>query len=344
MRPYTVLIVDDIATNIDILSNILSDDYRIQAATSGPEAIDLANSDTDSPDIILLDIMMPGMDGYTVLQKLKINPLTKDIPVIFITTKTDVEDEEFGLELGAVDYITKPVNASITRARVSTHLALRDQSRILEEKVRSRTAELQKAETDIIHCLSVASQCKHDQSGQYASRIQTYTEMLARAMNMDESWVHVVSQGAPLYDIGKLAIPDDLLYKTSPLSDAEWLELKKHCQYGVDIISEASDSYVISLAKDMALYHHEWWDGSGYPKGLKGDEIPLVARMLAIIDVFEALTSARSYKNGWSSAPWEVEDAIMQIQHESGTHFDPKLVNIFSSCFDEVRLTSEVCS
>jgi putative two-component system response regulator len=325
----TVLIVDDTPDNIDILREILSEDYSVKAAISGKQALKIVNA--NKPDLILLDVLMPDMDGHEVCRQLKNNPVTRNIPVIFVTAKSHSTDEEQGFELGAVDYITKPISPPIVKARVKNHLALYQQQRELEKQVRLRTKELEETRLEIIHRLGRAAEHKDNETGTHVIRMSWYTLFLAQRTGADEEWVDLVFKASPMHDVGKIGIPDKVLLKPGKLDSDEWAEMKKHAQYGAKIIGE-SDQPLLKMAKEIALFHHEKWDGSGYPKGLSGEDIPLSARIVAIADVYDALTSVRPYKKAWSS-----DEALDLLNSQAGVHFDPNLVKKFTECMPQVK-------
>ena len=318
----TILVVDDTPENIDVLSGVLRSEFRVKAALNGEKAIRIANAEPQ-PVMILLDIMMPGMDGYEVCQQLKANPATAKIPVIFITAKSEDKDERKGLELGAVDYITKPINPSIVLARVHTHLALYDQNMALENKVRERTEELNDTRLNIIHRLGRAAEFKDNETGLHVIRMSHYARLIAEALEYGDEWSELIFNAAPMHDIGKIGVPDHILLKPGKLDDSEWKIMREHPQFGADIIGE-HESEILKTSKIIAMTHHEKWDGSGYPLKLKGEEIPLEGRIIAIADVFDALTTERPYKKAWT-----VEDAVNLIDENSGSHFDPSLVLLF---------------
>jgi len=324
----TILVVDDIPENIDVLSGVLRKDYKVKAALNGERALRIAAGDPH-PDIILLDIMMPAMDGYEVCERLKSDPATAKIPVIFVTAKTEVADEQRGFKLGAVDYIAKPISPALVRARVRTQLALYDQSRELERMVRERTEELVETRMEIIRRLGRAAEYKDNETGLHVIRMSHYSRLIAEALSDDEEWVDLVFNAAPMHDIGKIGIPDSILLKKSRLNDDEWHIMRQHPAYGAEIIGE-HDFPLMRMARDIALTHHEKWNGSGYPNGLEGEAIPLPGRIIAVADVFDALTTERPYKQAWS-----VEDAVKLIDEEAGTHFDPQLVPIMHSALPE---------
>lgn len=321
-RPAVVLVVDDIPENIDVLGGILRPGYRVKAALNGDHALEIARGDPQ-PDIILLDIMMPGMDGYEVCRRLKDDPRTRAIPVIFITAKSEVEDETQGLELGAVDFIVKPVNPAIVVARVRTQLALYDQNRELERKVRERTDELLSTRLEIIRRLGRAAEYKDNGTGLHVIRMSHYARLIAEAMGATDSWLELLLNAAPMHDVGKIGIPDYILLKPTKLDAAEWRIMCRHPLYGAEIIG-GHQAELILLAREIALNHHEKWNGSGYPRGLAGEAIPLAARIVAIADVFDALTTERPYKSAWT-----VTEAVAYIDGQKGRHFDPSLVPLF---------------
>ena len=324
-----ILVVDDIPDNIHTLSGILNDDFKIKAATSGEKALKIASA-TPKPHLILLDIMMPEMDGYEVCQRLKGNPVTADIPVIFVTAKTDVVDEQKGFELGAVDYITKPVSPPIVKARVATHISLYDQNLALSNKVKQRTEALELSRLEIIRKLGRAAEYKDNETGMHVVRMSYYSKILAEQLDVSARWVELLFQAAPMHDIGKIGIPDNILGKPGKLDKDEWEIMQTHVNIGGDIIGD-NESELLKMAQEIALYHHEKWDGNGYPHKLKGEEIPLSARIVAIADVFYALTSERPYKPAWP-----IEKAVALIEEEAGKHFDPNLVPIFVSKLEDM--------
>ncbi|EWH10415.1 response regulator/phosphatase [Catenovulum agarivorans DS-2] len=326
----TILVVDDTPDNIAILSGILKHEYKIKAALTGKLALQIAQGQ-DKPDLILLDVMMPEMDGYQVCQALKSNPATAHIPIIFVTAKTETQDEQHGFELGAVDYITKPVSPAIVLARVHSQLSLYNQSRHLEALVKERTRELNESRIEIIRRLGRAAEYKDNETGTHVIRMSWFARFLAEAMGQPEEWCELLYNAAPMHDIGKIGIPDRVLLKPGKLDAEEWAIMQKHTQYGVDIIGD-HPSPILQLAREVALTHHEKWNGKGYPSGLVGEDIPLSGRIVAIADVFDALTSERPYKKAWSE-----EQAIALLQEEAGQHFDPQLVPLFIECLPRVR-------
>ncbi|MFQ6370841.1 HD-GYP domain-containing protein [Shewanella sp. YIC-542] len=328
MEQATILVVDDTPENIDILVGILGDDYKLRVAIDGPRALEVARRHL--PDLILLDVMMPGMNGYDVCRELKQDPLTSHVPIIFVTALSEDADETLGFQLGAVDYITKPVSAPIVQARVKNHLALYNQKRLLEHQVQERTRQLRETRLEIIRRLGRAAEYKDNETGLHVIRMSNYARMLAVKMGLPERFCDLLYNAAPMHDIGKIGIPDAVLRKPAKLDDNEWSMMKCHVEFGVEIIGEYPDP-LMKLSRSIALTHHEKWDGSGYPHGLAGEQIPLEGRIVAIADVFDALTSIRPYKKAWSP-----EQAMAYIEAQSGRHFDPQLVTHFREILDQV--------
>jgi len=319
----TILVVDDAPANIDLLVNTLKAEYNVKAATRGERALQIVRSG-DPPDMILLDIMMPGMDGFEVCRQLKRDFTTRHIPVIFITAKIGIEDEIRGFDLGAVDYITKPISPPVVLARVRTQLALYDQNRELYRKVREQTARLHETRLRIIQRLGRAAEYKDNETGLHVIRMSHYSRLLGEAIGMSEPEAELLLNAAPMHDIGKIGIPDRILQKPGKLDAEEWAIMQTHSQIGADILGDAGDSDLLEMARIVALTHHEKWDGSGYPNGLAGEDIPRVGRIVAIADVFDALTSERPYKKAWP-----VEQAVAVLKEGAGSHFDPRLIPPF---------------
>ncbi|WP_287028847.1 HD-GYP domain-containing protein [Pseudomonas sp. UBA6310] len=311
-----LLLVDDEATNLQVLRHILQDDYRLLFAKSGAKALELAF--TESPDLVLLDVMMPGMTGLEVCSALKAEPSTARIPVIFVTALADTDDEAKGFEVGAVDYITKPVSPPIVRARLRTHLSL------------VHVETLRQTRLEIVQRLGLAAEYKDNETGLHVIRMSHYSQVLARAAGYSEAQAEELLHAAPMHDVGKIGIPDAILRKRGALDEDEWRVMRSHVTIGARIIGE-HPSGLLRTAQRIALGHHEKWDGSGYPLGLAGEAIPLEARIVAIADVFDALTSVRPYKVAWA-----VEDALDLLRRESGRHFDPRLVELFMGCLPDV--------
>ena len=305
-----LLLVDDEPTNLQVLRHVLQADYRLLFATDGARALQVAREQL--PQLILLDIMMPGMDGYAVCRALKADPATAGIPVIFITALNDSQDETAGFDVGGVDYLTKPVSPPVVRARVRTHLSL------------VRMEELRETRLQIVQRLGRAAEYKDNETGMHVIRMSHFSQLLALAAGCSPAWAEDLLNAAAMHDVGKIGIPDAVLRKPGPQDAAEWDTMRRHPEIGAEIIGE-HPSGVPQLAREIALAHHEKWDGSGYPRGLAGEAIPLSARIVAIADVFDALTTRRPYKE-----PWPVQEAMNHIAAQAGKHFDPALVALFA--------------
>jgi putative two-component system response regulator len=328
-RRETLLVVDDLAENIDLMVDILRDKYRVLVATNGTDA--LATALTCTPDLILLDVMMPGMNGYETCQHLKSDGRTSNIPIIFVTALGETRDEQIGLELGAVDFLHKPCHPAIVQKRVRLHLDLRNQHRLLEAKVQERTRQLEESRLEVIRRLGRAAEYRDNETGMHVIRMSHTARLIALAIDMPEAQAELLFLAAPMHDIGKIGISDHILLKPGKLDAAEWEIMKTHTLIGGEIIGE-HDSDLLRLARSVALTHHEKWDGSGYPLGLAGAAIPLEGRVVSIADVYDALTSERPYKRAWSS-----DDALAYIRSETGKSFDPALIPAFLQQIEQVQ-------
>jgi putative two-component system response regulator len=346
--PATILMVDDSPENLAILSDLLSPAYRVLAATSGERALHIAFEQTP-PDLILLDVMMPGMNGYQVFTQLRANSATQDIPVIFITAMNSAEAELHGLDLGAVDYITKPIVPPIVLARVRTQLELKqardwlaNKNTLLEAEVARRMLENEITQEVSIRALAHLAETRDPETGNHILRTQSYVHELALRLRehprfentLNDRYIKLLSRSAPLHDIGKVGIPDAILQKPGRLTTTEWEIMKTHSRLGYEAIELAerdADRPVefLGLAKEIAHWHHEKWDGSGYPDGLAGEAIPVSARLMAIADVFDALISPRVYK-----PPMPLSEARDIIAAGRGSHFDPDMADAFLHSFD----------
>jgi putative two-component system response regulator len=315
LQPH-LLLVDDEATNLRVLKQVLQYDYRLTFAKSGAEALRLVQ--VDRPDLILLDVMMPDMTGFETCERLKAEADSKAIPIIFVTALKDAMDEAKGLELGAVDYITKPISPAVVKIRVKTHLSL------------VQADELKRTRLEVIQRLGRASEYKDNETGLHVMRMSHYSQVLALAYGFSESLAEELLHAAPMHDLGKIGIPDEIMLKPGKLTAAEFEIMKTHPLIGAEIIGEC-DSSLLSLAKEVALNHHEKWDGTGYPHGLKGEQIPIAARIVALADVFDALTTKRPYKEAWP-----LDKTLEYLKEQSGHHFEPKLVSLFIQELDKI--------
>lgn len=338
----TILVVDDTPQNLSLINNLLTGKYKIKVASNGLLALKIAR--TTPIDLILLDVMMPEMDGYQVCRALKEDARTADIPVIFLTAKTEIEDEEYGLQLGAVDYITKPISPPIVAARIRTHLLLkassdflRDKASYLENEIHNRTKEIKEIQDVTILTLASLAETRDNDTGNHIRRTQHYVKALACSLKSDAKFaphlsdqtIELLFKSAPLHDIGKVGIPDRILLKPGPLTPEEFEIMKTHTVLGKGAIESAERSLgkgvlFLRYAKEIAYSHQEKWDGSGYPDGLSGERIPLSARLMAVSDVYDALISRRVYKPAFSH-----EEALRTIIAGKGTHFDPDIVEAF---------------
>ncbi|EIL93350.1 MULTISPECIES: response regulator [Rhodanobacter] len=346
-----VLVIDDTAENLALISEVLRGEFKVKVAPGGARGLQLAQASTP-PDLILLDIMMPEMDGYEVLRQLRTDPRTRDIPVIFLTAMSSVEEERRGLELGAVDYITKPISPPLVQSRVRNHLQLkaaRDflkyKSEFLEREVQRRTREVTMIQEVTIRALASLAETRDNDTGNHILRTQHYVKLLAQklarhprfAAFLTEGTIDLLFKSAPLHDIGKIGIPDRILLKAGKLTPDEFEIMKMHTTLGGNAIANAElaigeEIGFLRYAKEIAYSHQEWWDGSGYPKGLKGEEIPISARLMAVADVYDALINKRVYKRAISH-----EEAVQVIREGRGTHFDPDVVDAFLGCADGIR-------
>ncbi|GKT26146.1 two-component system response regulator [Acidovorax sp. SUPP3334] len=347
----TVLVVDDTPDNLTLMGTLLRDHYHVKVANQGEKALRIAQS-SPPPDLILLDIMMPGIDGYEVCRQLKAHPQSRDIPVIFLTARSTSDDERTGLAAGAVDYITKPISPPILLARVHTHLALkatadflRDKSAYLEREVAMRTLEVQAIQDVTIMAMTSLAETRDNETGNHIRRTQLYVKALAEHLRqhprfentLTERMIELLYKSAPLHDIGKIGIPDSILLKPGKLTVEEFEVMKTHTTLGRNAIEDAERRLgmrvaFLSVSKEIAYSHQEKWDGSGYPEGLAGDAIPVSARLMAVADVYDALISKRVYKPEYSH-----DQACSTILRGRGTHFDPDMVDAFVDLADDFR-------
>ncbi len=355
IEPPTVLVVDDAPENLMVLSQALSDQCRVRAARDGRGALLIAGSDPP-PDLILLDIVMPDMTGFEVCRLLKSNPATADIPVIFLTSRSESEDEQRGFELGAVDYVSKPISPPLVRARVRNHLRLKasadllkSQNQFLEQEVMRRTEEMRAIQDVAVLAVASLAETRDNETGNHIRRTQYYVRTLAGYLrthprfrpDLDDTAIELLFKSAPLHDIGKVGIPDRILLKPGRLDRDEFEIMKTHTTLGYESIQQAEQRLGSSVdflryAKEIALSHQEKWDGSGYPDGLAGDRIPLSARLMAVADVYDALISRRVYK-----LPFTEEKSIAIMREGRGAHFDPDILDAFLAHTDDFKGIAE---
>jgi putative two-component system response regulator len=366
----TLLVVDDEPLNVSLLSQLLRPEFRVLGALSGAGALALMAA--EHPDLVVLDVMMPAMDGLAVLARMRSQPALADIPVIFVTALGAEFDEEKGLALGAADYIIKPIKPAVLLARVRAHLALRqaqarlaDQNAWLELELARRIRDGLLAQDLMLCAMAELAETRDDSTGNHIQRTRLYVELLARRLQahspyaaaLDEAQLQRMVKAAPMHDLGKIGIPDSILLKPGKLTPEEFAVMQNHPRIGADTIAKAMDKVralhagdtpppaddetaeplrALEVARDIAQSHHEHWDGSGYPDGLAGNEIPLAARVMAVADVFDALTSARPYKRGWP-----VADALDYIGQRAGRQFDPLVVQALLDCRVEVEAVAD---
>jgi putative two-component system response regulator len=349
----SLLVVDDTPANLNLMAGLLNTEYRVRLANGGARALELAQR--EPPDLVLLDVMMPDVDGYEVCRLLKRDARTRGVPVIFITAMSQIEDEARGFEVGGADFIHKPISPPILRARVKTHLqikswqdSLQRRNAGLEEQLSERLDQMERLRDSTLFVMVSLAEFRDEDTGNHVKRTQEYVRVLAdhlranprddaAAAQLDAAAVELLAKSAPLHDIGKVAIPDHILLKPGPL-DAEAFEvMKKHTLHGWEMLRRAAqrmggDSAFLTYAMEIARHHHERWDGSGYPDKLAGRAIPLSARLMAVADVYDALISRRPYKQ-----PLPHEEAVRRLVAGSGSHFDPDLIDAMLAC--EQRFT-----
>jgi len=338
-----ILIVDDDSTNVKILQkNLQPEGYDIAVASSGEEALGIVTN--DNIDLVLLDIILPKMDGFELTKRLKASEKTKFIPIVLITSLNDVQNRVKGLEVGCNDFLNRPVDKSELLARVRSLLGVKayydlihNYSHKLESEVKEKTEQLraafeklEMASLDTIYRLAMAAEYKDEDTGAHTKRMGYYSAALARQMGFEEKKINEILYAAPMHDIGKIGIPDNILLKPGKLDEDEWIIMKQHTTIGAKIL-EGSDTEFIKLAEVIALTHHERWDGTGYPRGLKGSDIPIAGRITTIADVFDALVSKRPYKK-----PFSIEKSFEIIRQDCGKYFDPKVVDAFFAIEKEI--------
>jgi putative two-component system response regulator len=334
-RPV-ILVVDDSEDMLALMQKALAADYEVITAADPGSAIEKAFAEP-RPDLILLDVEMPEIDGFEVCRALKDDPTTSAIPIIFLTGKTEAQAQVEGLALGAADFITKSgSNAAILKARVRMHLALTDRQSELERIVKQRTEQLETTRAELIKRLSRVLEFHESQAvGNRVMRLGHYAKLIAQASGAKPEVAEMMQKAAPLHDIGKLGVPAEILRKREKLSVPDWERVKRHPQLGADIIGEHDDP-LLKLARQLALTHHEHWDGTGYPQGLKGEAIPWGGRVMAIVDGFEAMTSTQFFRD-----PLPIERAAGEIERGAGTKYDPKLVEAFKKALPVMQKVRE---
>ena len=350
----SILIIDDSPDVLLTISGLLKSDYQLRVANRAAAGLQLAAA--DPPDLILLDVMMPDMDGPEACRKLKADPDTRDIPVIFLTGMSNESDEETGFELGAVDYITKPVSGPILKARIKLHLSLKlakdfvnDKNQFLVSQVSKRARELEHIQDVTILALASVAETRDNETGHHIHRTQHYVLLLAEhlqrhprfSLSLTRSNIDLMFKSAPLHDIGKVGIPDHILLKPGKFTPEEFEQMKRHTTLGMEALARAErttgrSAPFLQMAKDIVWAHHEKWDGSGYPRGLAGEHISVGARLMALADVYDALISPRVYKRAMTH-----DEATRIIVNGRGTHFDPDVVDTFLTLAEAFQLVAE---
>ena len=333
-RPV-ILAVDDDTDLLGLMAKVLGADYQVLIAADPGSALELAGGEP-RPDLILLDIDMPGASGFELIRILKEEGATAHIPVVFLTGKAAPEDQAEGFELGAVDYITKPINSAVLKVRVRSQLALANQRAELERLVQERTAQLEATRVQLIRRLARAMELHESAAvGNRVLRLSHYAKLISQAAGAKAQVYEAMMTAAPLHDVGKLGVPAEILRNSGKLSAPDWERVKRHPQLGAEIIGEHDDP-LLKLARQIALTHHEHWDGTGYPQGLKGEAIPWPGRVMAVVDGFEAMTTTQFYR-----APKSVEEAAAEIERGAGTRYDPRMVEAFRKALPVMRKVRE---
>jgi putative two-component system response regulator len=337
-NPPVVLAVDDSTDLLSLMAKALGTDYRVLTAADGAGALKAAQGDPP-PDLVLLDVEMPGFSGFDVCKKLKGDPGTSDIPIIFLTGKGEAQAQVEGFKLGAIDYITKPIKVEVLKARVRLHIALINRRHELERLVHERTAQLLHTRTELIRRLGRAMEM-HESSavGNRVMRLAQYARLVALAAGAKPAVAEMMYVAAPLHDVGKIGVPAEILRKKEKLSAPDWERVRRHPRIGAEIIGEHDDP-LLKLARQIALTHHENWDGSGYPDGLKGEAIPWPGRVMAVVDAFEAMTTTQFYRD-----PRKIEEAAAEIAKGAGTRYDPKVVEAFKKALPAMAKVRQVLS
>ncbi|RXJ84198.1 HD-GYP domain-containing protein [Arcobacter cloacae] len=348
-----VLVIDDTPDNLFLVTNLLKDLYTIKVANSGEKALKFLQETLFPPDLILLDIMMPVLNGYDVLKKIKENQKLQNIPVVFLTAKSSVEDEKLGFDLGANDYITKPISPPILLARVKTQLEnkaisdfLRDKNEFLEKEIEKRTKDIIAIQNVTIFAMASLAETRDNETGNHIKRTSNYVKMLAKKLQnhpkfkayLTDEMIDTLYKSAPLHDIGKIGIPDHILLKPGKLTSEEFEIMKTHTTLGKEAIEHAEKELgyevdFLKTAKEIAYSHQEKYDGSGYPLGLKGDKIPISARLMSVADVYDALRSKRIYKNSF-----DLQTTLKIMKDGRGSHFDPDMLDAFLEIHNEFEV------
>lgn len=353
----TILCVDDTPANLKLLKECLQPYFNVRLINHGQKALDFLADPQKAQEVhlVLLDVMMPDIDGFEVCRKIRGTAHTENLPVIFITAKNTPEDEQKGLDVGGNDFISKPINPNVMLSRVNTHLKLESYQSLLRRENAHLEIQLKESLLDVMHLqeatltvMTSLAEFRDEDTGNHIKRTQIYIEKLAHAsakmfpeLELNEERISIISMCAPLHDIGKITTPDEILLKPGKLTDDEFAIMKQHTIKGSEILGRAAGIMAgkgefLTLAQELAISHHEKWDGSGYPYGLSGDAIPITGRLMAVVDVYDALRSKRVYKPAFSHAK-----SMEIIEQSQGSHFDPRLVEAFKTLSTEVATLSE---
>jgi len=325
MGKRSILAVDDNKTNLQIIKQILEQEYTVMLALNGETALKFVEK--KRPDLVLLDLRMPEMDGTEVFKRIQENPDSATIPVIFLTADGSEHTESGCLELGAADFITKPIIPRVLMSRIEKTFELEDYHHLLEEKIVEKTREAELLTLQAIEAIAHAIDAKDEETNGHSRRVAYYSRAVAARLGYKEDTVEIVYQSALLHDVGKIGIPDAILKKDGALTDEEYARVKQHTVIGANILSVIT---TFDHLPDGAHYHHEHFDGTGYPEGLVGSEIPMIGRIVAVCDVYDALVSRRRYKEGMSA-----DEVRSEIEHGAGSQFDPEVVKAFCRLLDE---------
>ncbi|NQZ05851.1 MAG: two-component system response regulator [Algicola sp.] len=328
-RKFKILVVDDTPKNIQVVGSILQNQsYQVAFATNGKKALNAIAQ--NCYDLILLDVMMPQLNGYDTCRALKKLPNGEHVPVIFLTAKNDEASIIAGFDCGGIDYVTKPFSQRELLARVETHLKLKSYEDDLETKVKTLTKEIEDTQREVVFTMGAIGETRSKETGNHVKRVATYSYILAIEYGLSQKQAKLLQEASPMHDIGKVGIPDAILNKAGKLDPDEWEIMKTHASLGYEML-KCSERPILKAAATLALSHHERFDGSGYPQGLKGQDIQIYGRITAICDVFDALGSARCYKEAWLD-----EDVFALIERERGKHFDPELVDLLFANMDKI--------
>lgn len=342
-KQQRILAVDDDGRNRKLIHALITrDGYDCLCVEDGEAA--LAAVADYAPDLMLVDVMMPGMDGFELTRRLKADSTTSNIPVILVTALNDRDSRLKGLEAGAEEFLSKPLDGMELSIRMRNMLRLKEYSdfllyhkELLEIQVKARTEELWETQLEVVNSLGRAAEYRDNETGMHIVRMSKYSQLMAQSLGLGDKRAELILHASPMHDIGKVGIPDSILLKPGKLTGEEWEIMKTHVTIGHRILCAEKSSELMEIAKLIALNHHEKWDGSGYPNGLTGEDIPVEARIVALADVFDALTSERPYKKAWT-----VEEALAEINNQRNRHFESELVDVLLEVLPDVRVIKDI--